>query len=556
MHGTYIIFNYLTNDLLKKVLAFIAPPALILGLSVSMFFSCSKISTGETSFASDPISSAQQSFAAILSEAVSENPSLRYFIHATALEQFDNDYDVFYPFVKNSIVEDQRSFRDILLNYTDEKTLSSIERTLPKLTILVPDWSWIGCFSVKSWDPEEDVAVTFDVPDGYIGAYKEGEYLGELPDGSFPDFPVLIIKENERMIYSPGTKGSMDGYSFADADFDNISTKVPHEYYDIPIDGTPDISNFVPEQEVNYRVKDAFTYFSGSQNCYQRDYIYYDMTAANQSKARKDNVWESIYKFKFQDYSSSFLHDDIEIVNNKYTIYHDLKDHPENKKLDYKKNNGWKTDADLRSEFYAEGKLDLLFLISIPSKSSGVFTTTKVKSVSFGDVFAIDHADLDFRHKTWFCRDWFVYTIKASYIKPRWCTLNWTLPRWDISQESSMITINVAEFDETGSSEFSYTTKKTVTTNFKADAELSGVPVGDSAKLKVGLGCSIAFGDETSSTQKYTRGQGGVDNLGQAEWDYLTPIIKSRLYKNNTWGYEINTITTGTVDLMIIPYSY
>ena len=519
-----------------------------------MLFSCAKIAPEEADRTSDSVFSAQQSFAAILSEAVSENPSLRSFIHTTALEQFDNDYDVFYPFVKSSVIENNLTFRDILLKYTDEKTLSSIEMTLPKLTILVPDWSWIGGFSVNSWDPSNDVAVSFNIPDGYIGVYHQGEYLGELPDGSFPGFPVLIIKENERMTYSPGTKGSISGYGFVDADFDNIRTKVPHEYYEIPIDGTPDVSNFVPEQEVNYRVRDAFTYFSGSKSCYQRDYLYYDMTAANQTKSRKDNVWESVYKFKFQDYTSSFLFDDIERVNDKYTIYHDFKDYP--KKLDYKKNGAWKTDAELRSHFYAEGKLDLLFLISIPSKSSGVFTTTKVKSVSFGDVFAIDHADLDFRHKTWFCRDWFVYTIKANYIKPRWCTLNWTLPRWDISQESSMITINVAEFDETGSAEFSYTTKKTITNNFKADAELSGLPIGDSAKLKVGLGYSNTIADETSSIQKYTRGQGGVDNLGQAEWDYLTPIIKSRLYKNNTWGYEINTITTGTVDLMILPYSY
>lgn len=552
-----LIINYLTPNTMKikKFLAAFAP-TILLGFLVAMIPSCSKLSATSDDLSFDVSETAQQDFAAILSAAVSDNQSLRYFIHATALEQFDNDYDVFYPFVKNSIIEDGRSFRDILLNYTDEETLISIEKALPKLTILVPDWSWLGCFSINSWDPSTDIAVSFNKPDGYIGVYYEGEYLGELPDESFPDFPVLVIKDNERIVYSPGTKGGESQYDFIDDAFDNKQTKVEHAYSQVVIDGTPDISNFVPEQEVNYRVREAFSYFSGSRGCYQRDYLYYNMTAANQTKARTDNIWENVYKFKFQDYSSSFLHDDIERVNNSYTIYHDLKDHPENKKLDYKKNNGWKTAAELRSEFYAEGKLDLLFLISIPSQSSGVFTTTKVKSVSFGDVFAIDHADLDFRHKTWFCRDWFVYTIKASYIKPRWCTLNWALPRWDISQESSMITINVAEFDETGSSEFSYTTKKTVTNNFKVDAELSGIPIGNAAKLKVGLGYSNTTVDETSSTQKYTRTQGGVDNLGQAEWDYLTPIVKSRTYKNNTWGYEINTITTGTVDLMIIPFSY
>ncbi|MCR5352058.1 MAG: hypothetical protein K6E35_06165 [Bacteroidales bacterium] len=521
-----------------------------------MLLSCSKIAPEEVDRASDSVSSAQQSFAAILSAAVSENPSLRTFIHTTALEQFDNDYDVFYPFVKNSVIEKNLTFRDILLNYTDEETLSSIEMTLPKLTILVPDWSWIGGFSVNSWDPSSDVAVSFNIPDGYIGVYYQGEYLGELPDESFPDFPVLIIKDNERIVYSPGTKGGEAQYDFVDAAFSNTQTKVEHQYSEVLIDGTPDISNFVPEQEVNYRVREAFSYFSGSSSCYQRDYLYYNMTAANQTKARNDNIWERVYKFKFNSYASSFLHDDVITISNRYFINYDLDAHPEKKKVDNRKNYDWKTAAELRSEFYADGKLDLLFLISIPAKSSGVFTTQKVTSVSFGDVFAIDHADLDYRHRTLFCRDWFVYTIKASYIKPRWCILNWTLPRWDISQESSMITINVAEFDETGSSEFTYTTKKTITNNFKLDTDISNIPIGDSAKLKVGLGYSFTDANESSSTKKFTRTQGGVDALGQTEWDYLTPIVKSRIYKNNTWGYEINTITTGTVDFMILPYSY
>lgn len=547
---------------LKKVLAFIAPP-LIVGLSVSMLFSCAKIAPEEADRTSDSVFSAQQSFAAILSEAVSENPSLRSFIHTTALEQFDNDYDVFYPFVKSSVIENNLTFRDILLKYTDEKTLSSIEMTLPKLTILVPDWSWMGCFSVNSWDPAEDVAVTFKKDSGLIGVYNNGAYLGELPGGSIPAFPVLIIKDNERMIYTPGTKGSLGEYRFSNEAFDNVQTKVTHQYSEVQLDGTPDISNFVADGDVNYRVKEAFSYFSGSKAIYQRDYLYYNMTAANQSKPRNDNVWECLYKFKFQDYNSTYIHDDVTLVGDFCGIplyyYLDFSEHPEVTELNYKKNHGWKSEDELRSAFYTTGKLDLLFLISVPSKAGGVFTTTKVKSVSFGDVFAIDHVDLDYRHRTLFCKDWFVYTIKASYIKPRWCILNWVLPRWDISQESTMITINVAEFDEVGASEFEYETRNTITNNFKIDGEASGISLGDTTsapKLKVGLGYNHTESTESTSKHKYTRSQGGVDNLGQAEWDYLTPIVLNRTSKNGTWGYEINTITTGTVDLMIMPISY
>ena len=54
---------------------------------------------------------AQQEFAVALSKAVAENEQLRTFIRDEALSQFDKDYDVFYPFVKNQTVSDGLTFR-------------------------------------------------------------------------------------------------------------------------------------------------------------------------------------------------------------------------------------------------------------------------------------------------------------------------------------------------------------------------------------------------------------------------------------------------------------
>ena len=60
----------------KKLRAFIAP-ALVAGLSASMLFSCAKIESEQIVCAYDSVYSAEQSFAEILSEAVSATPSLR-----------------------------------------------------------------------------------------------------------------------------------------------------------------------------------------------------------------------------------------------------------------------------------------------------------------------------------------------------------------------------------------------------------------------------------------------------------------------------------------------
>ena len=541
----------------KRFQAFIAP-VLVAGLSASMLFSCAKIESEQIVCNHDSVSSAQQSFAAILSEAVSETPSLRSFIRETALEQFDKDYDVFYPYVKNTVVENNLTFRDLLLRHTDEQTLSSIEQALPKLTILVPDWSWMGCFSINTWDPAEDVAVTFAIPDGYIGAYEKGEYLGELPSGSFPDFPVLVIKENERMICKTGTKGSDLQYDFIDAAFNNVQTKVTPQYWQQTINETPDTSKFVPESQINYRAKQAFDYFhDGEQRIYQRDYLYYNMTAPNQTKPRYSNIKETIYKFKFRKFECSYFFDDV-VRGHAYDFD---KEGFKGSSYEWKNNKELPTAEMISKELYCEGNLELKYLISMPEKN-GVFNTEKPAPVSFGDVFVLERADVKFEHKTAFHRNKYTYTPDFTSIKPKWYVVDVDLPIWDLSGSSSRITISVIEFDETGDAEFYYNVTHTNSTNWETKEENGiggeiGIGGGKiSVTRKVGLGLTIRNEDVTNETEKYKRTQGGVDNLGQAELDYLTPVLKSRTCKDGVWGYEVETISTGLVDIMMLPKSY
>ena len=54
---------------------------------------------------------AMDNFSKILSEAVYESEEMREFLKNKALERFDNDYDVFYPFVKDEQVYDNMSFQ-------------------------------------------------------------------------------------------------------------------------------------------------------------------------------------------------------------------------------------------------------------------------------------------------------------------------------------------------------------------------------------------------------------------------------------------------------------
>lgn len=95
---------------------------------------------------------AQTKFAIILSKAVSNSEEVRRFLKEEALAYFDNDNDVFYPFVKDKIVAGtgSQTFRNILLSYCDsEEELEAIEKSLPLLNILIPDLTLFWDFNAQ-----------------------------------------------------------------------------------------------------------------------------------------------------------------------------------------------------------------------------------------------------------------------------------------------------------------------------------------------------------------------------------------------------------------------
>ena len=106
---------------------------------------------------------AHKEFSIILSKALSENPELRIFLKQEALEQFDRDYDVLYLRSKNDLVDGKNTFAEVLSKYDDNGYLDRIEEDMPKLNILIPDWSWAEGFSINNWDTTNN-----DVSVGYV----------------------------------------------------------------------------------------------------------------------------------------------------------------------------------------------------------------------------------------------------------------------------------------------------------------------------------------------------------------------------------------------------
>lgn len=212
-------------------------------------------------------------FSKILSKAVYDSKELRNFIKETAIEQFDNDYDVFYPFVKDKIVKDGMSFREILLQYTDsENTLKGIEASLPLLNIYVPDLTMFNDFNAEKWDTNDnDIVVTALNYESEQTFYGDGNKLFSLAKNEIPGFPCLIVKDNERLKQNIKVKGmSSANYEFLDDVFNKkLNTKgavvvdgVAHGYRD---------DNIVAPAQI---VQQAFSEFGVDPIYWQRDYIY------------------------------------------------------------------------------------------------------------------------------------------------------------------------------------------------------------------------------------------------------------------------------------------
>lgn len=110
---------------------------------------------------------AQTRFAKLLSKAASSSIEVRQFLKAEAIKQFDNDYDVFYPMIKDKIVIDGKSFRDILLSYCKApEELTEIEQSQLLLDILIPDLTLFWNFNAEKWDATDKEIVVMCRDDG------------------------------------------------------------------------------------------------------------------------------------------------------------------------------------------------------------------------------------------------------------------------------------------------------------------------------------------------------------------------------------------------------
>ena len=249
-----------------------------------------------------------------LYNAMKESKELRELIKNESLDQFNKEYEVLYQFIKEERVENGLSVRELLLKYFEnEERLAVIEFSYPTLTIHIPILP-AGSFSAEIWDTKEQIpAVAIHSPFGLnpVIVSEKGKYVKNsdefvIESGHVPGFPVIVLKENARVVVSQNANSKYPSlnnrnsdyvFDFIDDYFDgSINDKDTEKHKDAET-GLRSVSYWVTPL-INQKSLDAYNIY-GAYNGGQRDYVYYNITPTDTSGTLSQNFKESIISFKF-----------------------------------------------------------------------------------------------------------------------------------------------------------------------------------------------------------------------------------------------------------------
>lgn len=472
-------------------------------------------------------------FAQTLSAALSSSQDVRDFLKKKALEQFDNNYDILYADIRESLVSG-RTFEDILTSYADDFSITDIGNNLPLLNIYLTKIVPLGVI------PEELDTSDDEIPTAVAGLsstdiYVDGRVVDTLNEGELPDYHIFVVGENSRVEFIGENEGglkssSLSSYRFKNSIFDGTTGK--------------NKSFAVNSNILGARAVEAYKYFykddnSIYQKALQRDYIYYGITPQHQSGSLNRSASEYIYRIKV-DPKAYFRAGDLNLAE-------EHREDPYVANPQYVSVGHQATEKELINKMWSKGVYDLRFDIIKSTGSNSSVVYVPVRPEELWD-FNIEHW---YRHKTKFRHSRHHYTIHPEDFTAKDYTLTTpiALGKWDLSEEALYRYVSISEEDNGTEIEEKYTYDMTQvkSSHFEGDTKLSA-GIG-----KISTSSSITVKVDNSETEKVTRQitvkkKDKSDELGKIQIYYYDPVIDSKTGANyiaheyNT-GYVIFSIT-------------
>ncbi len=504
---------------------------------------------------------AERKFSEILSKATFKEPALRAFLKNQALQKKDNDYNVFYPLTKNEIVTEDKTFFEVLRQYTnDEESLSDIERAAPLLNIFIPDLTLFD----RSLSVDK-----LDVKDGDIPIFNRGRFywngvvidsISEENAHALPIFHTFVVNESRRRIIKRGTtrsSGVAIEYDFADEAYNPKHTKIQTRFSGVTTYEKESLSelldpnkNYVPTSEFPTATLNVFNKI-GAGNGVLRPMMYYNLNKIedlNSDNASIDyNVSDVIYRMKIDPYIYSYISKIKEGSFQSPFVY----DHF----YYYKGNKNEPSFEEIVKHLWSEG--NFVFKINVVTGDYAQLITIAIPPQ---DLFSVTLKKW-FKHKTWFSRREYKWWIVSSDLGSKWIYphkmgIDARLSPWNPKTESYKRTIFVS------SAGSNTTLKKEVQVSNTVLKEKGGsVSTGSKASFPIGVGATgeaninLTYSWENQNTDSYTSKVSieVTDNdisLGNNSFNFFgsSPILKV----NNNKVY-LDTQRYGCFDMCIIP---
>lgn len=496
--------------------------------------------------------SAEREFAKILSIAAAKNAVLRTFFKQEALKQFDKDYDVFYPYVKDSLLERGKSLRDILVEYSSEEEISFIENNAPLLTIMIPDLESFNAFSINNWDPSQDlIATTFVSGNENSDFFAEGDSLLSLPSGCLPNFPFMVVKSNERMKVVEGSSSTRTEnlhYDFIDPAFDGTKeNQTRSSYYtEKNNESAPEEKPYLKKGQLDSRCIEAYSLFKNSNTLLDREYIYYNLSPKNPTNGVfNSHIREKLYMFKVDPTKYNELVDkdsDSKSVDPLLIEY-------KNAKL-YKKTHP--STEQIAKDLWQDGAFEFVFQ---SYKGGTGLVESKSISIKGSDLFYIDQFQVRYEHHTAFRHSKWWYWAEPKDLKGKWVDVSdkdiYLTDTWDLANSPLSYYIKVSEKDNGATR----TISDTYTASYisKRDGGASGELKNEDFNIKLNLGFS--YQSTVQKEHKITIQYKDEDeDLGSVSLNFRDPVIISDAYATSK-GYQMYSLNTGSIDIVLVPKS-
>jgi len=444
----------------------------------------------------------QADFAKILAKALKADPELRAYLKAEAIKQFDKDYDVLVQLVKDRPISGGASLQARLASYAENPAqVTAIETQLPLLTIYVPTLP--SGFSAETWNTQTQIPVVAvsrrgdnNVP--YYDATGKEEII---EPGLIPGFPVVVIKENERVAVTTAasasaktdaallvTQNEQFRFSFIDASFDGSSHSAARLVFANP-------PNVPGDFQIDPRVLEALAIEQNAPNTpvgaiWQRDYIYYGIggfnpvtNTYNTRGPLNRNYKEYIRSMKFSVAAYSMMSDQSEDP-----IIRPMK-------------------PNLGSPSWTEGRYELKVIALTNSRAGDGPNFTRFWPVNPSDLFNVRYKRANF---SFYVIDEIIRTEYFPFVD---------LITWDLEQGSMAWKIYFYENDRTGTETVSHTHSTNTAINF-------GIDLNFSPTDKVKIGPKFGFSSGSTDTQVHTVTRNlGDDYLGEAILNFSDPVI-------------------------------